>query len=78
MPKVNLIYKPNYGKVSKNILKLLIEEDKTRTELAEGSFVNYKTLCHKLKNAPKHFTVEELAYIAKSLNVTIETLLEGI
>ncbi len=78
MPKVSLMYVPNYKAVSKNIMKLLIDRDKTRTELAEGSYVNYKTLCNKLKNTPKHFTVEELAYIAKSLNVSVETLLEGL
>ncbi len=78
MPKVNLIYKPNYKAVSKNIMKLLIEQERSRGELAEDSFINYKTLCNKLKNTPKHFNVEELAYMAKSLNVPVEKLLEGL
>ena len=78
MPKVNLIFKPNCEAVTKNIAKLLIDKDMDKKTLAEGCFMPYSTLLYKLKNTPKNITVEELARMAKKLNVPISTLLEGV
>ena len=78
MPKVKLSYSPNYEAVSKNIKKMMAEKDITRKDMAKCSYINYSTLCYKLREKPQRFDIKELSYIAHTLNVNVADLLNGI
>ena len=77
MPKVKLGYRPNYEAVSKNIKKYIVEKGIKRVDVANSSFIKYSTFCYKLAN-PQKLYIEELSYIAKTLNVSVEALIKGL